>query len=153
VNQDKKYRIQIEDPSSTDATLVLSELSAILKKLTGSSGEASFNIDDLKDEKSIFLLARTENGVPLGCGSLRPMDELTTELKRMYAKESGLGMKILIALEQNAIRLGYKILKLETRKVNERAVSFYLRNGYEITENYGKYVGNDKAICFEKRIG
>jgi ribosomal protein S18 acetylase RimI-like enzyme len=41
---------------------------------------------------------------------------------------------------------------LETRKVNKKAVAFYLAKGYKVIENFGKYRGREEAVCFEKRI-
>jgi ribosomal protein S18 acetylase RimI-like enzyme len=46
--------------------------------------------------------------------------------------------------------MGYSKLWLETRIINERAVEFYKKRGYHQISNYGKYVENEKAICFEK---
>jgi ribosomal protein S18 acetylase RimI-like enzyme len=48
--------------------------------------------------------------------------------------------------------VGYKALGLETRLVNERAVTFYERRGYRRISNLGKYVGSTKAVCFEKQL-
>jgi ribosomal protein S18 acetylase RimI-like enzyme len=64
--------------------------------------------------------------------------------------KGGIGKDILSFLEEQARKLGYKKLWLETRLVNEQAVSFYINNGYLKIENYGRYVGRPEAICFEK---
>lgn len=78
----------------------------------------------------------------------------TAEVKRMYAKEKGMGIgnKILSYLEQQAYDIGYKMLCLETRLVNTKAVSFYEHNGYRKIPNYGKYEGRANSICFEKDL-
>ena len=72
----------------------------------------------------------------------------------MYSRKrgSGIGRAIIIALEQEAQKLGYQSIILETRKVNRTAVNFYLNNRYQICGNYGKYIGRDEAICFIKNI-
>lgn len=147
-----KLKIDNEDPSSKDSMLLMEELSSILKGITGDSGVASFSINDLKNKRSCFLIARDEFNQPLGCGSIRPLENEDGEIKRMYSKRPGIGLEILKELERRAAILGYKFLKLETRKINTKAVNFYLKNGYEIIENYGKYKGNEKAVCFEKSI-
>ena len=130
----------------------MDELSSILNAITGDSGKKSFNIEDVKNDKSIFLIARDENNCPIGCGAIRPLDNNCAEIKRMYSKVSNVGLHILNSLEEKAVTLGYQLLRLETRKINERAVNFYLRNGYNVIENYGKYEGNEKVICFEKKL-
>ena len=47
---------------------------------------------------------------------------------------------------------GYKAVWLETRRVNESAVRFYLEQGYQVRPNYGNYIGRSEAICFEKNF-
>jgi len=144
--------INMEDPLSKDANLLMENLSEILEAITGDSGKSSFNIDDLKNSNSFFLIARNKSNIALGCGSVRQIEEKVGEIKRMYSKVPGVGTEILKELEKRAIKLGYEILKLETRKVNIKAVEFYLKHDYEIIDNYGKYIGNEKAICFHKKL-
>ena len=50
------------------------------------------------------------------------------------------------------VSMGYKTLRLETRIVNAKAISFYERNGYRKIPNYGKYAGRANSICFEKNL-
>lgn len=64
----------------------------------------------------------------------------------------GAGNQILSYLESKAREMGYQVLRLETRKVNETAVSFYLRNGYQIISNYGQYETRTESVCFEKKL-
>ncbi len=141
------------DINTDESLLLLKELSGSLNHITGNSGESSFSVNDMEDEKSIFVIARSGSTVA-GCGAIRPIDDSTGELKRMYAKERGLGVgtSILNFLENKALEFGYSRLICETRKINAGACSFYIRNGFHIIPNYGKYQGRDEAVCFEKRI-
>ena len=144
----------LEADINTDESLsLLKELSGSLNHITGNSGESSFSIDDMEDEKSIFVIARSGSKAA-GCGAIRRIDDSTGELKRMYAKEQGLGVgtSILNFLENKALEFGYSRLICETRKINVGACSFYIRNGFHAIPNYGKYQGRDEAVCFEKRI-
>ena len=144
----------LEADINTDESLsLLKELSGSLNHITGNSGESSFSIDDMEDEKSIFVIARSGSKAA-GCGAIRRIDDSTGELKRMYAKEQGLGVgtSILNSLENKALEFGYSRLICETRKINVGACSFYVRNGFHVIPNYGKYQGRDEAVCFEKRI-
>lgn len=132
--------------------MLLSELASALVGITGCSGSASFDLGDMTNSRSCFAVARDDNGIALGCGAIRPFNASTAEMKRIYArdKNSGVGKKVVQFLEQRAVELGYSKIILETRIVNEKAVSFYLRNGYTIIQNYGKYAGREEAVCFEK---
>lgn len=152
--QNKDILLDVESIDSLDATLLLGELSAALKSITGNGGETSFYTSDMADARARFVVARDAQGNALGCGAIRPMDAESAELKRMYSRGTctGIGAAILCRLEQEATNLGYRSIKLETRVVNQKAVSFYLRNHYQIIPNYGKYVGRDEAVCFEKHL-
>ena len=91
-----------------------------------------------------------EGEVAVGCGAFRELSDDTAEIKRMYAKKKsgGVGGRILVFLEEQAKELGYSRFVLETRKCNEKAVSFYQRHGYRVIRNYGKYAQRQEAVCF-----
>ena len=146
--------ISAESPYSLDAAQLMSELSDMLQEITGDSGRGSFDIGMMNDPGSIFVIARNEAGEAIGCGAIRPINGSIAEVKRMYAKyqSQGIGTAILSYLEEQAIKLGYSAIWLETRAVNEQAVRFYERNGYRRIPNYGKYAGNHEAVCFEKSL-
>lgn len=46
--------IHKELPTTPEATELLEALSNTLQQITGASGKASFNMDDLKDDKAFF---------------------------------------------------------------------------------------------------
>ncbi|MBB3224369.1 GNAT family N-acetyltransferase [Pseudoduganella umbonata] len=142
------------DPASDDAVALMRELSGVLRGITGDDGSASFDAAAC----TVFAIARDEAGRAVGCGALRPLGgdfgEIA-EVKRMYARPgsgAAVGSAVLAFLEARAAALGYRGLWLETRKVNVRAVRFYERQGYLRIPNFGKYAGNDAAVCFGKRL-
>lgn len=145
-----RISIKEEDPQSEDATLLMASLSQTLKEITGSSGKSSFDIDDLNHRNSFLLIARSELLEAVGCGSVRQLEDGVGEIKRMYSRVPGTGTELLKAIERRAIELGYKRLILETRKTNTTAVQFYLKHDYQVIPNYGRYIGNTKAICFQR---
>ncbi len=154
MKQESTIAVEQTDIHSREAEVLLRELSDTLHSITGNSGNDSFASSDMDDIRAVFVMARDNNGDPVGCGCIRPIDEKTAELKRMYAKISniGIGSAILRDLEMRASQLGYRKIILETRKINDSAVRFYQNNGYTIIENYGKYRGREEAICFQKQL-
>lgn len=142
-----------DDPQSMEAIQLMHELSEKLKEITGDTGEASFNIDEMKNSRSLFAICRYQ-GKPIGCGALRPLNETTAELKRMYSRKKGIGVgsKILSYLEKEATNLNYSTIRLETRKINKKAIQFYKSKGYQCIPNYGRYIFRTDAICFEKNL-
>jgi GNAT superfamily N-acetyltransferase len=143
-----------EDPTGADAIALLAELSAVLTAITGASGQASFDVSDVRVARACFAVARGAQGQPLGCGALRPLDHDAAEIKRMFARPGtrGVGGAVLRFLEQEAARQGYAVVRLSTRRVNERAVAFYVRQGYRPIGGYGRYAGSDVSACFEKAL-
>jgi ribosomal protein S18 acetylase RimI-like enzyme len=141
--------VRDEDPRSEDARTLMEELSQVLASITGDPGTASFDAAAV----AAFAIARDSAGNAIGCGALLPLDGDIAEVKRMYARPgSGAGAAVLAHLEARAAALGYRGLWLETRKVNARAVRFYDAQGYLRIPNFGRYVGNDAAVCFGKRL-
>ena len=139
------------DPDCDEARALIAELDAALAAICGDSGAKSFDTDDVRGPRSVFLLARDVAGVAVGCGALRPIEGDVAEVKRMYARPgSGAGVQLLGELERRALQFGYRAIWLETRRVNARAVAFYDKHGYRVIPNYGKYVGRDDAICLGK---
>jgi GNAT superfamily N-acetyltransferase len=147
-------QVSAEDPSAQDSILLMEELSTALEAITGDGGTSSFDADDVRGPMARFVIARDADGVALGCGAFRPLEPGVAEIKRMYARHgtSGVGSAVLRFLEAEAGALGYQALWLETRLVNRRAVDFYFARGYKRIANYGKYIGNPLAVCFEKNL-
>jgi len=147
-------QLEVADPESPAAQELLARLSETLQQITGSSGTASFDVSDVKLERACFVIARSVTGAAVGCGAIRPLEAGVAELKRMFALpgSKGVGQAVLGFLEGKAVEFGYGQIWLETRKVNERAVSFYLRHGYQAIASYGRYVGRPEAVCLGKHL-
>jgi len=147
----KTVIIKKEQINSAAAQILLDELSDELAGITGSSGREQFDYADIDNPRALFVVARAGQ-IDLACGALRERSNDTAEIKRLYAREKsrGIGGSILHYLEEAAVEYGYSRIVLETRICNTRAVAFYLKNGYKIIENYGKYIGVQEAVCFEK---
>ena len=96
------------------------------------------------------------NGIAISCGAIKEFETDTMEVKRMYTfpehRGKGLASKILNELEIWAKELGYKRCVLETGKKQPEAIALYTKNGYQIIENYGQYIGIKNSVCFEKLL-
>lgn len=146
--------IEKSSPTSAESQALIEQLSAELAAITGDSGKSHFNPQDISGTRALWAVAKDENRRPVGCGALRPLSDTTAELKRMFSTRAypGTGAALLAWLENAALGLGYRELWLETRKINTRAVQFYLKHGYAQIANYGPYVGREEAICLAKRL-
>jgi GNAT superfamily N-acetyltransferase len=150
--------VAFEDAAGADAQALVAQLSDTLTALTGASGQASFDVADVRGPRAGFALARDAQGRALGCGALRAMADAAddvAEVKRMFARPgtAGVGAALLRFLEVQAAQWGYTTLRLSTRRVNTRAVAFYERHCYRPIPGYGRYADSAVSVCFEKRIG
>ncbi|MGI9653351.1 GNAT family N-acetyltransferase [Chryseobacterium sp. RLHN22] len=95
-----------------------------------------------------------ENDKAIACGAIKPIDESTMEVKRMFTlpeyRGKGLAVSVLKELEIWAKELGYEKTVLETGKKQIEAVALYKKCNYSIIPNYGQYAGIENSICFEK---
>ncbi|EOD77782.1 putative acetyltransferase [Grimontia indica] len=146
-----KFKSQSLTPNHKDFTSLIDELNVSLGNVTGDSGESSFVADDfdLSCDGCIVVYFGNE---AVACGVFRFHSDQTCELKRMYSNCSGAGVFLLRELEKLAANKGYQYAVLSTRRVNQKAVEFYRRNGFEEIESYGKYVGLERSICMGKPL-
>jgi putative acetyltransferase len=102
-----------------------------------------------------FIAARI-GGRAVGCGGIARFDETRGELKRMYVEPGsrglGLGRRLLEALEDEARRLGYVAVVLETGDKQPEALGLYASSGYERIPCYEPYASRGLSLCFEKTL-
>jgi GNAT superfamily N-acetyltransferase len=103
-----------------------------------------------------YVVVAYKNNQAIGCGAIKPFDDSTMEVKRMFVPQNARGMgiatKILKELETWAAVLGYKKCVLETGKKQIEAIALYKKCHYKIIPNYGQYQGVENSICFEKSL-
>ena len=113
---------------------------------------AQFNKTHLLSQALVAYM----NNEPVGCGALKAFDPETMEVKRMYVadpyRRMGIARGVLGELEKWAAELGVIHLVLETGKNQPEAINLYNRSGYQVTENYGQYIGIENSICFRKTL-
>lgn len=112
--------------------------------------------EDVAPPVGAFLVA-WRNGEAVGCGAVRRRGDGTAELKRMYvapsARGRGIARALLGALEDEAARLGYRRLILETGTRQHEAMALYVSAGWTPIPNYGPYRLSPLSRCYEKLLG
>ena len=111
---------------------------------------AQYNSMDA-DARAVVAIAE---GVPVGCGAIKPVEAAAMEVKRMYTlpawRGKGVASRVLAELEQWARELGMERCILETGLRQPEAIALYESNGYEPIPNYGPYAGVTNSRCFAK---
>jgi GNAT superfamily N-acetyltransferase len=98
------------------------------------------------------LLVADLDGVPVGCGGLRPYGEDAGELKRMYVdpvvRGKGVARTLLAALVAHAREVGMRRLLLETGTEQPEAVGLYESEGWTRIEAFGHYAHDPRTRCY-----
>jgi len=96
------------------------------------------------------------DGEAAGIGALRPYQDQTVEIKRMYVNPSfrrkGIAHAVLTELEKWAAELIFSSCILETGLKQPEAIGLYERAGYHRIPNYGQYLQVENSVCMEKRL-
>lgn len=142
------------DSSHRDFIELVKYLDQFLADLDGKEHAfyATFNtIQALK-----HVVVAYEDGISVGCGAFKHLTHESAEIKRMYVspdhRAKGIAPLILKELETWAKELNHTFCVLETGKNNPTAVNLYIRLGYEITPNYGQYIGVANSVCMKKLL-
>ena len=90
-----------------------------------------------------LLLARASSGEFLGCVALRPLDDKTCEMKRLYtrpaARGAGVGKALVDAIIAAAREIGYTRMRLDTvPSVMASAVKMYRALGFREIPPYAE---------------
>jgi hypothetical protein len=59
---------------------------------------------------------------------------------------------VLTALEAEAVRRGWTLLKLETGTEQPDAMALYERHGYQRIPNFGHYADSTLSVCYERAL-
>lgn len=103
---------------------------------------------------TVFVARDGEEAV--GMAALVDRGDGTAELKRMFvppaARGRGIAGNLLRILEDHAASRGIRLIQLETGPLQDSAIRLYERSGFVLIPNFGKYVGDDNSVCYEKAV-
>ena len=105
--------------------------------------------------RGVYLVAYLD-GQPVAMGAHRPIDECSTEIRRMYtvarARRTGAAKAVLLELEAHARREGFTELKLETGFRQEAAMRLYESLGFRRIPAFGQYRDDPTSVCYAKQL-
>ena len=146
--------IQRTTSDNADFGNLVIQLDAYLRVLDGDDHAfyAQFNKTSLLKNAVICY----ENNIAVGIGAYKEFEPKVAEIKRMYTipecRGKGIAKAILTELETWAKEENYTTSILETGFLQVDAIGLYQKLGYEITENFGQYVGVENSVCMKKNL-
>jgi putative acetyltransferase len=144
--------VAIDDPRIDDVRTLLDRHLAFSRQGSPLGHDHALDIDDLLGPAVTFFSARRD-GVLLGVGALKRLDETHAELKSMHTSEAargrGVGRAMVDRLLAVAVDHGYQRVSLETGTGNAFAParSLYTKIGFEPCAPFGEYTVNPHSAC------
>jgi len=150
--------IRREALDSEAAQRLIGALNVELRGEYPEPGANHFRLDgeEVSEGSGSFVVAYAD-GMAVGCGAVRKLDESTGELKRMFvtpeARGKGVGRAVLERLEGEARGMGMKRLLLETGIRQKAADAMYRSAGYRDIPPFGEYVlSAATSVCMSKDL-
>lgn len=151
--------IRQERPDQADVIALLEASDRYHAALYPAESNHLVDVEGLLTPNVRFLVARDDGGAALGCGAVLLGADggvRTAELKRMWvnasARGTGLGRRLLEALEVAAQEEGAGVVRLETGIHQPEALGLYRAQGYVECGPFGAYVADPMSVFMEKVI-
>ena len=146
--------IAVDDPRIDDVRTLLARHVAFAREVTPPDHVHAMEVDDLLGRAVTFFSARRD-GVLLGVGALKQLDESHAELKSMHTSEAargqGVGRAIVDHLLAVAADRTYQRVSLETGTgaAFVPARSLYTKIGFKPCAPFGEYTVNPYSACMK----
>lgn len=150
--------VEVDDAAAADIRELLRTHLVFAQEVTPEGHVHALPVNALFDP-SITLVSARADGVLLGVGSLKQLEDEHAEIKAMHtaaaARGRGVGRAMLARLVSIGRELGYQRLSLETGTMDAFAAarSLYVSAGFAPCEPFGEYTANPHSICMTMSLG
>ena len=144
--------IDPDDPESADVMALLESHLAFTRAQSPPEHVHALDVDRLLDPTVTFFTAR-RNGVLVGVGAIKRLDQSHAELKSMHtsaaARRQGVAAAMVEHLLAVAAAADYQRVSLETGSMDAFAParSLYAKLGFVECEPFGSYTVNPYSTC------
>ncbi len=145
--------VSVDPTQNAEAQQLIRQLDHELRlRYPGNTGHP-LDLSQITAPNGLFLVGYL-NGQPVACGAVRQIEPQVGELKRVFvaapARRLGVAKLMINRLEQESLRFGFKILRLETGRRQPEALNLYRRLGYVDIPQFGEYHDDPYSVCMEK---
>jgi putative acetyltransferase len=150
--------IAVDDPRTDDVRTLLDRHLAFAREVTPPDHVHAMGVDDLVDPTVTFFSVRRD-GVLLGVGALKRLDEAHVELKSMHTSEAARGQGVGRAMVDHLLAVAadrsYQRVSLETGTMDAfaQARSLYTKVGFRPCAPFGEYTDNPYSACMTIDLG
>lgn len=121
----------------------------------GGPDETTVDAREFDPPGGAFMVMRVD-ALPAGCAGLRKHDAEQVEVKRMFVRRAFRGQghsRLLLAwVEDEARRLGYRRILLESGLQQPEAMGLYESSGYATIPGFGFYANSPENRCYAKTL-
>jgi putative acetyltransferase len=146
-------RISLESPAQPEVGRLIDALDALQKPLYPAASHHGIDLEALTRPNVLFAVARTDEGVAIGCGAI-VLEDGYGELKRMFvnpsARGKGVAKALLAFLEEQAKARSCSRFMLETGCLQPEALALYARSGYVECGPFGPYSEDPNSVFMYK---
>lgn len=143
------------EPDSPDAQALFALLDADIRSRFPGEPVNGIAPDQFRSANG-YLSLLFDGDLPVACGSFRPLDPTTAEVRRMFVlperRGQGLATTILGHLEEVAVARGHHRIILETGNKQFEAIALYEKLGFHRIPAFGPYLDSPISVCFEKPL-
>lgn len=147
-------QLQRTTSKNKDFRQLVQKLDAYLAVTDGDEHDFYNQFNKIEGLQHVIVAYHGEKAV--SCGAIRPFDNETMEVKRMFtsleSRGKGIASQILAALESWSRELGYKKCVLETGIRQAEAIGLYEKNAYQLIPCYGQYLNVKNSLCYGKEL-
>jgi diamine N-acetyltransferase len=144
------------DIVSGNSSLLAQLIFELDKDLRQRYGDAVIHGIDLgkADDSGVIFVLGTYGKQTTCCGALRPFNNESVELKRMFVRKQfrgkGFSKKLYYFLETLAREKSFRQVILETGEKQHEAIGLYRSLGFTPIDKFGEYVDDSNSLCFRK---
>ncbi|RIQ10819.1 GNAT family N-acetyltransferase [Jiangella rhizosphaerae] len=151
-------KIAVDDLAGPEIAAFLDEHVQEMRSITPPESKHALDLDGLRRPEVTFWAVRDDDGRIVGCGAIKRLDERHAEVKSMRTasarKRSGIASLVLGHIVDEARRMGYRRLSLETGSdaFFLPARRLYEKFGFEYCEPFADYVPDPLSVFMTRTL-